>query len=142
VCFFPAKRLFDHATSSPHAVAKWTILLQYLKFKIETDFKNELVQRSFKKKIFSSKISSISPILSDNVILIFYILHFTFGISRHLRLPRHHQKHITLHHPFSPFPQCAPNHFIDVTKLCLFCILFFSIATDPSKNVIYFYLKF
>jgi hypothetical protein len=27
-------------------------------------------------------------------------------------------------------------------RRCLFCILFFSIATDPSKHVIYFYFKF
>jgi hypothetical protein len=32
---------------------------------------------------------------------------------------------ITLHHPFTQFPQRAHNHFIDVTELCLFCILFF-----------------
>jgi hypothetical protein len=44
--------------------------------------------------------------------------------------------------PFPQFPQGAHNHFIDVTELYLFCILFFFIATDPSKNVIYFYLKF
>jgi hypothetical protein len=30
------------------------------------------------------------------------------------------------------------NHFIDVTEVCLLCILFSSIATDPSKNVIFF----
>jgi hypothetical protein len=35
------------------------------------------------------------------------------------------QEHITIHHPFPQFPQRAHNHCIDVTELCLFCILFF-----------------
>jgi hypothetical protein len=48
----------------------------------------------------------------------------------------------TLHHPFSQFPQRAHNHFIGITELGLSYILSFSIATDPSKNVIYFYLQF
>jgi hypothetical protein len=53
---------------------------------------------------------------------------------RHLPLPGHHLKHnITLHHPFPQFPQCAHNQFIDVTELCLFCILFFSIVMEIYK---------
>jgi hypothetical protein len=39
-----------------------------------------------------------------------------------------------------PLPQRAHNHFIDVTELCLFCIYFFSIATDPSEHVIYLFI--
>jgi hypothetical protein len=61
--------------------------------------------------------------------------------SRHLPLPGRHQEHRILRHPF---PQRGVhNHFIDFAKLCLFCILFFSIATDLSENVIYlFYFNF
>jgi hypothetical protein len=64
-----------------------------------------------------------------------------FGTSRHLPLPGRHQEHRILRHPF---PQRGVhNHFIDFAKLCLFCILFFSIATDLSENVIYlFYFNF
>jgi hypothetical protein len=46
------------------------------------------------------------------------------------------------HHPFPQFPQRAHSHLINVTEFCLFCILFFSIATDQAKKEIYFYLKF
>jgi hypothetical protein len=53
----------------------------------------------------------------DNVILIF---------KQHLvTLSGHHQEHITLHHPFPQFPQLEHKHFIGVTELCLFFILFF-----------------
>jgi hypothetical protein len=56
-----------------------------------------------------------------------------FGTSRHLPLPGHHQEDITLHHPFSHFPQRAYNHFIDVTELCLFCIFFFHSNRSVQK---------
>jgi hypothetical protein len=65
---------------------------------------------------------------------------FHWIIHDHVIHELYRQKYTTLHHPF---PQRADNHFIDVTELCL-CILYFifSIATDPSKSVLYFYLKF
>jgi hypothetical protein len=73
---------------------------------------------------------------------IFHSLVFNFEFLRNIWYlaaghPGHPQEDIILHHPF---PQRA--HFIDVKETFVFCILFFSIATDPSKNVIYFYLKF
>jgi hypothetical protein len=51
----------------------------------------------------------------------FLILKATFGISRHLPLPAHHQEHITLHHPFA---QRAHSHFIDVTEQPCFVFYF------------------
>jgi hypothetical protein len=51
-----------------------------------------------------------------------------------LPLPGHHQEH---HHPFPQFPQ--PLYWRYRT---LYILYFFFTATDPSKNVIYFYLNF
>jgi hypothetical protein len=58
-----------------------------------------------------------------------------------LPVPGHYQEHITLHHPLPQFPQRAHSHFIDVTGLCLFCILFFFHRNRSSKKVIFLFLS-
>jgi hypothetical protein len=58
---------------------------------------------------------------------------FRFANSRHLPLPGHHQENITLHHPFSQFPQRAHNYFIDVTELFLLYFIFFHSNRSVKK---------